>query len=155
MRNVDLSRVVSLQQMRGEDAEETNQLHKMHESAIAFMRGFGWFKGATESYFGGGVGDVVALFLLHIDANKSEIDLWLWVIVGDLPSAYIVVTDDPTPRAALTAYVEEMGRWVDAVFAGKSVEQLIPVNGAPTKGNAEALRRRLSFLPDKICPRLL
>jgi hypothetical protein len=154
MRNVDLSRVVSLQQMRGEDAEETTQLHKMHESAISFMHGFGWFKGATESYFGGGVGDVVAVFLLHIDSNKSEVDPWLWVIVGDLPPAYIVVTDNPTPRAALTAYAEEMGRWVDAVLAGKSVNQLIPVNGAPTKDNAEALRSRLDFLTSKISPRL-
>jgi hypothetical protein len=35
------------------------------------------------------VGGVVSTFLFRIDAEPN-IDEWLWVVVGDLPSCYLV-----------------------------------------------------------------
>jgi hypothetical protein len=47
-----------------------------------------------------------------------------------------------------------MGAWVKAVENGEAVDDLISVNGAPTMGNAKALKSRLSFLQSEILPSL-
>jgi len=61
--------------------------------------------------------------------------------------------DNPTAADALDAYCLEMELWVEAVKGGKSVENLIPVNVAPTLENAEQLGGRLVFLRSEILPR--
>ena len=39
-----------------------------------------------------------------------------------------------------------MRRWVEAVRAGGSLDDVIPVNAPPTSGNADDLAGRLGFL---------
>jgi len=72
------------------------------------------------------------------------------VVVGDVPSAYLVADDAPNPAKALRVYLDEMQRWVDAAQAGKPVVDLIPVNVPPTKEAAAQLQSRLVFLRDKV-----
>jgi hypothetical protein len=74
----------------------------------------------------------------------------VWVIVGDVPPAYITVEDAPNPATALDAYIGAMQEWVDAARAGGSVADLIPVNVPPTVENAERLGRRLQFIDEEI-----
>jgi hypothetical protein len=74
------------------------------------------------------------------------------VIVGDLPPAYIVTEENPTPAAALEAYIDEMMDWVSAVEQGDSTEELIPVNAPATIEYAKQLRNRLEFLRSTILP---
>jgi hypothetical protein len=73
-------------------------------------------------------------------------------VVGDLPKAYLVTDDSPSPRLALETYVELMSEWVDAATKGQPVDELIPVNVAPTLENAKLLEGRLAFLSAKIIP---
>jgi len=54
----------------------------------------------------------------------------------------------------LQGYIEEMSAWVEAVRKGELVDDLIPVNAAPTKENASALFTRLRFLEREILPGL-
>ena len=46
------------------------------------------------------IGGVVAVFLFRID-GPPEVDPLLWVVVGDLPTAYLVTDDAPSPAIAL------------------------------------------------------
>jgi hypothetical protein len=96
---------------------------------------------------------VVAVFLFRIVPKQEGVDEWLWVVVGDLPSAYLVTDDNPTPASALEAYVAEMSAWVDAVENGRPVADLIPVNVPPTRENSQQLRNRLTFLSANVIPR--
>jgi hypothetical protein len=70
----------------------------------------------------------------------------VWVIVGDLPPAYLVHEPGDSWQDALRGYVEEMQRWVDAVRANDPLEDVIPVKAAPTSEHADLLARRLSFM---------
>lgn len=70
----------------------------------------------------------------------------VWIIVGDLPSAYIVHEPGDSWQDALLGYVAEMDRWVDAARTGAPVEDLIPVDAAPTPENANMLASRLDFI---------
>ena len=66
--------------------------------------------------------------------------------MGDVPPAYVVVDDCPTPRDALQMYVEEMHRWISAARDGSSLDDVIPMNVAPTRENADRLNARLDLL---------
>jgi hypothetical protein len=73
-----------------------------------------------------------------------------WVIVGDLPPAYLVLDNAPSWKEALEGYTEEMQRWVDAVRAGHNLDGIIPVNVAPIPEHADSLDLRLRFIREKI-----
>ena len=74
----------------------------------------------------------------------------LWVIVGDVPSAYLVCDSAPTWREALESYIFEMEKWVAAVRGGDSLGNVIPVGAEPTLEHAEMLATRLQFIRDEI-----
>ena len=136
----------------GEDLEDTNLLKTMAVAARAFISAQKWCERVDSLYFAYGVGGVVAIFLVQITPRFEDVDSCLWVIVGDLPPAYIVVDENPTAANALEGYLDEMTKWVEAVEQGQSVEDLIPVNTPPTPAWAEQLRGRLEVLRSKILP---
>jgi hypothetical protein len=144
-----LEKLVLASRMAGEDAEETALLREMLMEAAKFIRTFRWCGAVKESYFGLGVGKVVAVFLFKITPERNA-DEYVWVVVGDLPPAYVSIDHARTAAGALDAYIGAMQQWVDAVTEGRSVKELIPVNVSPTKEYAEMLRSRLKFLRKEI-----
>ena len=48
--------------------------------------------------------------------------------------------------------IDLMREWVEAVKAGNSIQDLIPVNAPPTIGNADDLERRLKFIEEHVVP---
>ena len=126
--------------------------------ARSYIGSFAWCRDVHECYVAElSVGGLVAVILFKITPSRQDVDEWLWVVVGDLPPAYLVTDDAPDPAAALQAYIEELGRWVAAVNAGESTADLIPVETAsgdagiePTRENALDLDRRLRFVQREI-----
>lgn len=153
MSNISFKKLVPVIQMQGDSEPETKLLQQMLKEAETYLLSFEWCKSIVESYFGLGIGEVVAVFLFRIVPAKKGVDEWLWVVVGDLPPAYLVIDSNSTPLQALKAYVEEMQAWVVAVETGKSINDLIPVDVSPTRDNAKQLKQRLVFLKTKIMPR--
>ena len=93
---------------------------------------------------------VLGVFLVRIVPDRPGIDDTLWVVVGDLPPAYLVYTGNPTWHDALESYVLEMERWVAAVRSGASLDDVIPVRTEPTEEHAEMLAGRLRFVRNEI-----
>jgi len=91
--------------------------------------------------------------LTRIEPARDGIDEWVWVIVGDVPPAYITAEDAPNPACALDGYIGAMDGWVRAVLTGGSVDGLIPVNVSPSPENAKRLEARLRFLDGEILAR--
>jgi len=107
-----------------------------------------WCKGIVNVFYGDGCEGIIAIFLVEIVPESADVDKLLWVVVGDVPPAYLVTDVIERPLEALKVYIEEMRAWVDAVKAGKAVENIIPVNAPPTKEYADMLAVRLDFLRD-------
>jgi len=124
----------------------------MLDEAVSYILSRDWCTSVAEKYFGIGVGGIVAVFLFPIRPKQKDIDEWLWVVVGDLPPAYIVREHNRTPVQALEAYVMEMRKWVSAVKSGARVDNLIPVNSRPEMKHALQLESRLSFVERKLIP---
>lgn len=133
-----------------ESDDERQRVFRLLEEARSYTNGFEWCKAIQREYIGIAVGGVVGVFLFEIEPSRADVDEWIWVIVGDLPPAYITTDDAPNPAAALDAYIGAMEEWVGAVRNGDSVDELIPVNAAASPEVALMLESRLEFLDEKI-----
>ena len=147
---MDMTKVIPAVDMRGDDDEDTALLRDMLEGAKRYLTSFKWCGGIEASYFGLGVGKVIAVFFFRIRPAKQDVDTELWVVVGDVPPAYLVTDQAPNPACALKMYIDLMGEWVTAVREGRPVDELIPVNVAPTVEWADKLDSRLVFLEKEI-----
>ena len=143
---VEMARVVPVEQMLGDSKKDTLLLKEMAGEAREFLLSFEWCRDVRRSWFGWGVGGVCAVFLFEIDPSSKKVDKRLWVIVGDLPPAYLVVDASPTPLAALANYVDLMQEWAKAVKSKRSIDDCIPVNAPATREYANLLQRRLYFI---------
>jgi len=147
-----VSGVIPVDQMFGDDAEDTRLLLEMASKAQHYISRFSWCQSVREVYFGDGYGKIVAVFFVHIEPSRPEVDEWLWVVVGDLPSAYLVTDNCKTPSQTLERYIDVMSEWVELAKEGRSSEDVIPVNAPATPESAEMLERRLRVLSEKFVP---
>ena len=143
---IDFMQLTPIDKISGETAKDTSLLRKMSEEAKEYILSFAWCKTIKKSWLGWGVGGIAAVFLFEIEPASTDVDGMLWVIVGDLPPAYLVVEESPTALDALKTYLELMQEWVIAVREEKSTEECIPVNRPATRENADTLETRLNFL---------
>ena len=144
--------VLPIDQMFGDDEEDTRLLRAMSSRAQEYILSFSWCRSIRAAYFGDGCGGVVALFLYRIESSEANVDEWLWVVVGDVPPAYLVIDDCKTPSQALEGYIDEMSKWVVLAKKGRTSKRVIPVNAPATPEYAEALEGRLKFLRDVMVP---
>lgn len=151
MTAVDMKTVVPISKMKGEDAEETALLKDQFARAQAYLTSFKWCDGIKESYFGDGVGKIVAVFLFRIDSPK-DVDEWIWVITGDIPSVYLDTYETTTPALALDCYCYLMEQWAAAVRGGDglTLDDVYPVEAPATKANADDLDGRIAFIRKNI-----
>ncbi len=97
---------------------------------------------------------IFGLFWAEIEpAPQSDADSFLWVVVGDLPPAYLDTSSLATPEEALEAYIALMGDWVSAVGKGGDIDEHIPVYyrcsfvpTPPVQSYAQSLEKRLRIL---------
>jgi hypothetical protein len=148
---VDLDLVVPAAKLSGEDPEDTGLLRQMLVEAKGYLDAQPWCESVDESYFGIGVGGIVAAFLFKI-AHASNADEWLWVVVGDLPPAYLVTDQISRPVDALSVYCDVMQRWVDAVLCGAGVDDQFPVDAPNDAEHAQMIAQRIELLRQEIIP---
>ena len=151
--NLDMSKVFEWHtylERAGSKDTDAETIMKLHQEAKDFLVCFKWCAGVLEEYVGFIYPGIVGVFLFRIQPAWESIDEWVWIIVGDLPPAYITCEESPNPATALDSYIGAMLDWVKAADRGESVDKLIPVNVPATKENAEQLRVRLQFLDDNV-----
>ncbi|TPM34484.1 hypothetical protein [Mesorhizobium sp. B2-3-5] len=147
----DLSKVSRLPLGAG-DPDRHDSLEAALSDAREYINFYDWGKAIKSEYLGYGVEGIIYIFLFEISPDRPEVFQWIWVIVGDVPSAFIPGDESKTPYQALDEYIGAMEEWVEAARQGKSVAKLIPVNVDANPANAEMLAGRLKFLDEKILP---
>jgi hypothetical protein len=124
----------------------------MGTSAWAYITSFDWCPPVSAAYLASGVGGVVALFLFAFDEKIEGTDDRLWVVNGDLPSAYFVVEPDDSPADALERYCGLMEDWISAVRNSTPLEEVFPVAAEPDLEHADMLEKRIAFLLAQVIP---
>jgi hypothetical protein len=149
---IDLSALTPVERMAGEDEAETAMLRDMLERAEAYLSSHQWCPPIVERYLGVGIGNVFALFLFKLVRAVNDTDEWLWVVDGDLPSAYFVIDEASNIASAVKVYCELMDEWADAVEGGASLDDVFPVKAPATLEHAKMLRNRTKFIRERIIP---
>lgn len=137
----------------GDDAEETKRLRILAAEAGRCIASFHWCPPLDRLLLAFGVGGVLGLFLARFKrpVEGSE-DQEVWIVVGDLPSAYLFTEDSETPAEALETYCELMEEWADQVLSGGDTSKCFPVAAEPTVEHAKMLKGRLGFIRDQLIP---
>jgi len=147
------STVVPVEQMEGDDDEDTALLKEMSKRAKDYILSFRWCDSIESGYFGGGVGKILAIFLFKINSTNPEVDPWEWVVVGDIPPAYLPLEDAGTSLEVFDLYVGGMKRWVQFAREGVSPlpEDCVPPIEVPaTPEWAKELNGRLDSLNELV-----
>lgn len=141
--------VVPVEVMIGDDDEDTALLRAMWRDAGTYLRSFSWCREVRDSFFGGGVGGIIAVFLFNIYATRSDVGSWIWIIVGDIPSAYLPLEDARSAAEVFKTYLNGMSKWVELAREGRNGtadDGVPPINVPATPAWAEKLDQRLNSL---------
>ena len=150
MPDLDSVEPLSASHPPGQDAD----FRAAHQRARKYLESHKWVSAIEQEYLGAAFNGIIYILLFKIRPAQAGVDSWIWVIVGDIPPAYITCDECKTPAEALDGYIGAMIQWVEAALEGRSVADLIPVNVPPTREYAEMLKSRLQFLDQKIMPML-
>ena len=124
---------------------ENPEVQEFAHRAIAFVRDFRWCREVTACTLGFAVAGVLGIFRVALVPGEGA-DPTVWVIVGDVPPAYLWFDTADSWQDALRGYVTEMRRWTEAAATGGDVSELVPVSVPPTPEYAAMLSGRLDFL---------
>ena len=143
---MDISAFQPIEAITADTPEEADRLRGLAVEALDYIQGFSWCPPLRQVLLAYGIGGVIGLFLVRFTEPAGGVDDELWVVSGDLPLAYFVTDDAPTPAEALRTYCDLMESWAEAVLEDGSLDEAFPVGAEPTQENAEALRKQLDFI---------
>jgi hypothetical protein len=152
MHEPDHASVVPLALYLRDNMAEASEIEALAQNARNYLSSYSWAGEIKEEYAGAVFPGIVGIFLFRIDPARPDVDRWIWVLVGDLPPAYLTCDECKNPWEALDGYIGAMQAWVEAAKAGRPTKGLIPVNVEASPESAEALNTRLLFLDERIMP---
>jgi hypothetical protein len=129
---------------------KNREVRELANEASSFIATQSWCQSVKAVRLAWACAGVLGVFQVDLQPARAEVDSTLWVIVGDLPPAYLVLDESPTWKDALRGYVAEMSRWVHAVKHGLPLDDVIPVAAEPSQEHADMLAGRLAFIETEI-----
>lgn len=141
--------------IRGDDPKDTLLLQNMATHSKSYLEAFAWCLNVRECYFADGVGGIFAVFFFRIQPRDATIDQWIWVMWGDVPPAYLPLSDCISPGDAFHQYVQGMSRWADLALksqTGLPEDGVPPVDVPSTPEWGERLHQRLHALISAVGP---
>lgn len=148
--DIDLDELQEELEIKGDDAEDTGLLREMAADARTYIKSYRWCPPVANVYFAFGVGGIVGVFLIQFEEAIEGSDDALWVVVGDLPSAYLVVEPGDDGMSALRRYCSMMEEWAYSVLNGNPLDECFPVAAEATQQHGEMLSQRMAFIRTEI-----
>jgi hypothetical protein len=133
--------------------DDEQALVRDEAEALAYAASFDWSPPLDEISHVDGVPGIVSVFQVKfLEPIRGSHDDRLWIVVGDLPSAYLVVEAGDGAQEVLYEYCNLMEDWVVAVRAATDLNQVFPVRAEPTLEMADLLNRRIALLRQTVIP---
>jgi hypothetical protein len=159
---IDRKKLLSAGQLAGDarfEEDEIAEITQLWSEATEFLEAHEWCLEVIDQYLSFSSVPILCVFLADVKVLAPATSP-LWVIVGDIPPAFIDVAETENAAEALQDYCAAMAEWVRAVRGGDSLNDLIPVR---ERGSlhlvqadievANALQARLDFISREIVPR--
>ncbi len=133
------------------DTEESDkEIIDLSKEATSYLLSYEWCSEVVDGWLAISWGYILGVFLYKIKSKYPEVDEYVWMVVGDIPPAYIDIESANNPEEALRSYVGIMGDWVAAVESNKSVEECYPIEVPATIENALMLKSRLNLILEEL-----
>ena len=129
------------------EIEEIQAILGLYYDAKNYIEDFDWCLSTKKCWYDKdfGIYEKFGVFLFEIEPLNNNVDDFIWVIVGDLPSVYLDKSIT-TGQEAVEQYCKLMQEWAETVKCGKSLDECYPVPVDPTIENAELLSSRVAFV---------
>ena len=150
---INIVYMIEIKHLQGSDIEYKDEVFKLFDEATRYLTAFKWCKKILNCWLADGFGYILCIFYFDImPTPESNADNKLWVIVGDIPPAYLDTIEYKTANDALSFYCFLMEEWVENVKKGKSVADCYPINVAPTIEHANMLETRIKLIKSDFLP---
>jgi hypothetical protein len=133
-----------------QDSLITEDLTKFINEARVYILSQSWCMEVQDGWLAEEWEGILSVFLFKIKPINKDVDDYVWIIVGDIPPAYIDIESAKTSSEALYAYCYIMKDWAETVIAGKSVEDCFPINVEASEKHAQMLLSRISFIESNL-----
>ena len=118
-----------------------------------YLLSFNWCNQILNGWLVKEWGYIVCIFYFEIEPHEnSGADNFVWVIVGDIPPAYIDIQSAKNACEVLGIYVQLMEEWIFKVKCGESVSDCFPINIEPTIQHADMLYNRVKIIKEDLIP---
>ncbi len=135
--------------------EFKSEVINLASEATTYLKNFKWCKEIINGWLSSEFGYIFCVFYFEIiPEESSKADKYIWIIVGDIPPAYIDIISAPTIQEAIICYCAIMEDWVNAVNDGNSVEECYPINVPATIEYADMLKTRIELIKNDLLPNL-
>ncbi|MDD4968141.1 MAG: DUF4826 family protein [Paludibacter sp.] len=136
--------------------EAVEEVIALSIEAQKYLNSFVWCNKILNGWLVKDWGYMLCIFYFEIDSvPQSGADKFVWIIVGDLPSAYIDIESAHNELEAFEVYVFLMEEWITNVEQGKSVDDCFPINVKPSKKHANMLSNRVKIIKSDFITELL
>lgn len=150
---VDTKKWVNLDELDSDfvPIEYVEEVKELAKEAYCYLLSFPWCLSINKGWLVYSCGYVIGLFYFEIvpDVAKGA-DSHVWVIVGDLPSAYIDILSASSAHSALDLYIRLMEEWASKVNNGEDTSDCYPINVPETKEYADMLTIRMNLLKEAV-----
>ncbi len=147
--------MISITLIRSDEVE----LKELAEEATAFLTRQPWCLNVKQGYIARFWPGILGIFYFDIESGQSGAENNVWIIVGDIPPAYIDPVSCPTGEDALAGYVGEVNEWIANAKENKPLTEFIPILRrhslspvANTKETIEMLDSRMRFIENELIP---
>lgn len=147
--NIDTSQFIPTDRIDTSDVEDKDEVIQLVEEAEGYLKSQKWCSSIKNGWYAVGWGYMLGVFYYEIIPN-GDADSSVWVVVGDLPTAYIDIESANDEIEVILSYVELMEDWIENVENGNSVEDCFPINVSPTREHAAMLRDRTKLIREEI-----
>lgn len=131
------------------EMDEIHYVLDLHQTAENYLISYDWCLSIKKSWYEAEFSsfDIIGVFLFEIEPINDNVDDFIWVIVGDLPTVYLDKSVS-SGKEAIEIYCDLMEDWINSIRNGESLEGCFPVPNKPTIENANLLSSRIDILKE-------
>ena len=132
------------------ESKEDVETNKLAENGSEYLMSHNWCDSIEDGWLAVSWGYILCVFLFKIKSSVPEVDDYIWIVNGDIPTAYIDIESAKNPQEVLESYIFLMNDWIEEVELGNSTEDCYPIEVPPTKEFATNLKSRINFIEKEI-----
>ncbi|HEY0030786.1 MAG TPA: hypothetical protein VGC65_08515 [Bacteroidia bacterium] len=145
--------MIRIKEISESNIQNVDEIIALSKEAETYLSSFEWCNEIIDGWLVKDWGFMLCIFYFKIaPSENSGADNSVWIIVGDIPPAYIDIKSGPNEYEALSSYIFLMEDWINHVNQNKSVKDCYPINVEPSKDYANMLSSRIKIIKEDFLP---